>query len=206
MNNYFLLIALLLLVSCKNETKKQPELTPDTIETEKTTYQNVTPLENPSAANSQLPRLFQDGDNMYFSWVTRKDSIDQLFYSVYVNQTWQAPALVAQGNDWFTNWADFPAIAANKETVLTNHLKKSADSTYTYDILLNMFAKRLPSPDTNGKQHDTESVLENVVLHNDGTKSEHGFVSILPYQDNSFFVTWLDGRNTAGGHDAHDSA
>ena len=32
-------------------------------------------------------------------------------------------------------------------------------------------------------------------LHTDGTPTEHGFVSIVPYNDH-FFVNWLDGRNT----------
>jgi hypothetical protein len=43
-------------------------------------------------------------------------------------------------------------------------------------------------------------------IHDDGKKAEHGFVSLLPYGDN-FFITWLDGRNTAmegmENHDGH---
>ena len=31
-----------------------------------------------------------------------------------------------------------------------------------------------------------------------GIKSEHGFVSMLPYNNDSFFVTWLDGRTLVG--------
>ena len=42
------------------------------------------------------------------------------------------------------------------------------------------------------------------ILHDDGKKAEHGFVSIIPYGDN-YFISWLDGRNavvqTTGGHD-----
>jgi hypothetical protein len=39
---------------------------------------------------------------------------------------------------------------------------------------------------------------KNFLLHNDGTESEHGFVSIRPYVDDSFLVVWLDGRETIG--------
>jgi hypothetical protein len=36
-------------------------------------------------------------------------------------------------------------------------------------------------------------------LHDDNTQTEHGFVSLSPWDEN-MLVTWLDGRNTAGGH------
>ena len=114
--------------------------------------------------------------------------------------------LVSEGTDWFTNWADFPAIAANDHSILTSHLQKSANGTYTYDVMLNLLDKNLPSPHTSGANSKGVFTKQNFILHNDGTKSEHGFVSMLPYQDNSFFITWLDGRNTAGAeHDTHES-
>jgi hypothetical protein len=45
------------------------------------------------------------------------------------------------------------------------------------------------------------------LLNEDGKKAEHGFVSIVPYND-GFFACWLDGRKTASeeehsGHDGH---
>jgi hypothetical protein len=43
-------------------------------------------------------------------------------------------------------------------------------------------------------------------LHRDSTLTEHGFVSAAAYTDSTFFVSWLDGRNTGGGgHDSHDT-
>ena len=41
-----------------------------------------------------------------------------------------------------------------------------------------------------------EKIKEDFILHSDGVKSEHGFVSIIPNDNNGFYVTWLDGRNT----------
>ena len=32
-------------------------------------------------------------------------------------------------------------------------------------------------------------------MHEDGKQAEHGFVTLIPYEDN-FLVSWLDGRNT----------
>jgi len=45
------------------------------------------------------------------------------------------------------------------------------------------------------------------ILNEDGKKAEHGFVSLVPYNEN-YFASWLDGRNAAqegeGGHsDGH---
>ena len=69
----------------------------------------------------------------------------------------------------------------------------SAEGTYTYDIRIKLF----------NKQENTWK--KDFILHNDSTKSEHGFVTMLPYKENSFFITWLDGRNTTivHGHDDH---
>ncbi len=46
------------------------------------------------------------------------------------------------------------------------------------------------------------------MLHQDGTKSEHGFVSAIPNGTNSFYVVWLDGRNTVSENkssEAHET-
>lgn len=182
----------LLLISCKDNPEKETEPSPEVVTTAIKNDTAIIAIENPSAGNSQLPRLFSNGKNIYFSWVTRKDSTDQLFYSVFDGKNWELPNLIAQGNDWFTNWADFPAIAYNNGSVLTNHLQKSASDTYAYDIQLNL--------------RSGQSVTKkNFILHNDGTKSEHGFVSMLPYKENRFFVTWLDGRHTTGDSKEHNS-
>ena len=38
-----------------------------------------------------------------------------------------------------------------------------------------------------------------IIPHETETETEHGFVSLFPYGE-GFFATWLDGRNTGGGH------
>ena len=43
---------------------------------------------------------------------------------------------------------------------------------------------------------DLEKIKEDFILHSDGTKSEHGFVSIVSNNNKGFYVSWLDGRNT----------
>lgn len=182
------IFSLLLLFSCKNEPKKNHELTPEI------SRKSIQAIDNPSDGNASLPRLFATNEALYMSWVERKDSLTILKYSIFDQKTWSNPVHVTAGNDWFVNWADFPAISVNNGTVLTNILQKSASGTYTYDIKLNL---KTPS-------RNSESLPQNFILHNDETKSEHGFVSMLPWKNDSFFVTWLDGRNTTGAHDKNE--
>src|SRR5699024_4896904 len=41
-----------------------------------------------------------------------------------------------------------------------------------------------------------------VVVHDDNTRTEHGFVSMWPQGDSLLGIAWLDGRATAGAGDA----
>tara|TARA_B110000305_G_scaffold228213_1_gene277745 strand:- start:241 stop:1446 length:1206 start_codon:yes stop_codon:yes gene_type:complete len=170
-----------LLVSCKTETSKSE---PAVLVNNRHTA--IIEIKNPSLINSSLPRLFSNGEDLLMSWIQNKDSIVSLKYSKFNGINWTAPTEIISGSDWFVNWADFPAIADNNGSVLTNILKKSAEGTYTYDIHLQLYSKQ------------KNTWKNNILLNQDGIKSEHGFVSMLPYNNDSFFVTWLDGRTLVG--------
>ena len=100
MKYYLIIFATLLLLSCKNESEEKAEQIPEVVTTAITNDNAVIHLENPAAGDSQLPRLKSVQDKLYFSWVTRKDSIDQLYYSVLDGSDWELPDLIAQGKDW----------------------------------------------------------------------------------------------------------
>ncbi len=180
----FLLLAVLTFFGCKDAVTNEA----DHNLTEKSP---VTLLKFPSTVNSALPRLFSNGTDLYASWVTKNDTISTLNYAVYSKGFWSPVEEINSGNDWFVNWADFPQIAENNGNILSSYLQKSATGTYTYDIRLNVY------------NDSTKTWKKGILLHQDGTQSEHGFVSVKPYHENSFFVSWLDGRNTTGGHDSH---
>ncbi len=177
----FISIMISLLVSCKTETSKSE---PAVLVNNRHTA--IIEIKNPSLINSSLPRLFSNGEDLLMSWIQNKDSIASLKYSKFNGINWTAPTEIISGSDWFVNWADFPAIADNNGSVLTNILKKSAEGTYTYDIHLQLYSKQ------------KNTWKNNILLNQDGIKSEHGFVSMLPYNNDSFFVTWLDGRTLDG--------
>lgn len=188
------LLLILLCFSCKNtseETTVNNTLTEAAIDLPMENPKDVTlmAVKNPTSKNSSLPRLSASNDTLFMSWINKRDSLATLNYSYYVNGKWGSTQKISSGSDWFVNWADFPAIAVNNGTILSSHLQKSADGTYTYDVKLNLF-------DAQRKRWKN-----NFLLHKDGTKSEHGFVTLLPYVYNTFVAVWLDGRETVGkGH------
>ncbi len=139
-------------------------------------------IKNPSQGKAHLPRLVAQNGALHMTWVEQEDALAILKYATYKNQHWSAPKSITSGTDWFVNWADFPALGINGETVLTNILQKSAEGTYDYDIKLNLLA-------------GDSLVKSNFLLNTDGIPAEHGFVTMRPYDD-GFYVSWLDGRDT----------
>ncbi len=179
---YLLFIVSSMLVSCKSEIKKN-----------ETKAEGFISFENPTTGNTSLPRLFGTENQLFMSWVEKKDSISNLYYSAFKDGSWSKPFEVNSGKDWFINWADFPAIAENNGNIFISHLQKSANGKYTYDVKVNLYSL------------ETNTWKKDILLHDDGTASEHGFVSVVPSGNTSFYAIWLDGRNTAGGHDHHEN-
>ncbi|MGB5273667.1 MAG: hypothetical protein WBN39_06400 [Flavobacteriaceae bacterium] len=148
-----------------------------------------------AGAGSALPYLYSNGERTLLSWVEEEgDSLAKLRYSELKDGQWLPPNDILKGSDWFVNWADFPMILGNKGNLMTHVLKKSASDTYAYDVKLNLF------------EGDKTQWATNIPLNTDGTPTEHGFVSGLPMADGSFFVTWLDGRNTLEREDGSRGA
>ena len=102
---------------------------------------------------------------------------------------WSTPVTVAQGEDFFANWADIPRIAAVANRALVAHwLAKTDEETYAYSIFL-------ARSDDGG---ESWRVLGR--LNDDATPTEHGFVSYVAEGD-AARVFWLDGRRMTDGGD-----
>lgn len=144
----------------------------------------ITFLPFPSNVNSGEPFLFTAKDStVYLSWVEKNETGALFRFSGFKNDQWSDPVTIASGKTWFVNWADYPMIATNGKQFVAHFLDKSGEGTYAYDV-------KMTASNDNGK-----SWLDPRVLNEDKKEAEHGFVTLLPYQEN-FFVTWLDGRNT----------
>ena len=146
----------------------------------------VTQLESPTQAGveSGEPFLFTYYDSIvYFSWIEKSGEESIFKLSSLAAGNWAPPITIASGKSWFVNWADYPMMARNQNGFIAHFLDRSADGKFTYDVKF-----------TTSNRNDT-TWTKPKILHDDGKQAEHGFVSLVPYED-KFFVTWLDGRNT----------
>jgi thiol-disulfide isomerase/thioredoxin len=90
---------------------------------------------------------------------------------------------VVSSDDLFANWADTPSITtATDGSLLVHWAQKSGEAVYAYDVRL-----ALKRPGQGWKLLGA--------AHDDGTETEHGFVSAVP-EGTGFRIFWLDGRNT----------
>lgn len=160
---------------------------------------SIDSTQSPAAINSLTPNLFTAADGkVYLSWLEKKDTLTQFKFSVLENDSWSAPTLIAEGSNWFVNWADFPSLIVNGDVFSAHWLQKRAAGTYDYDVRI--------AQSTNGGKTWGDSFIP----HKDGIAAEHGFVSMLAMNHGQNFATWLDGRNTkageGAGHHGHGGA
>ena len=145
----------------------------------------VREADSPAGADSREPELFTGPDGrVILSWVEKRgEQAYALRFASRDPSGWSEARTVAEGDNWFVNWADFPSVVALADGSLAAHwLVKSGAGTYAYDVNI---ARSKDGGKTWGRA---------VVPHTDGTQTEHGFVSLLPLADGRLGVVWVDGR------------
>jgi hypothetical protein len=148
----------------------------------------VQPLESPAGPGSGEPSLTVDPDGRtLLTWIEPAGERHALrFASRSAGAPWSRPQAIAEGADWFVNWADFPSMASLQDGTLFAHwLAKSGTARFAYDVHVAISRDR-------GGTWSTS-----VVPHRDGTRSEHGFVSMERWSAEEMGIVWLDGRKTA---------
>lgn len=151
-------------------------------------------MDSPAAVNSSEPHLAQGGDGAtVLSWMEHSEAGTTLRYSKLTGGQWAAGKTVAQGDNWFVNWADFPSVSPISADLWAAHwLVKKAGGTYAYDVFISL-------------SHDAgETWGTPFSPHMDNTATEHGFASLFPWQG-GVGALWLDGRNMATGGGGHGS-
>lgn len=147
---------------------------------------------SPSIATTPDGRLL-------LSWINsqagRRHILQFTAYSPDMERWTHGMSTIAIGHSMFVNWADVPHMAATPDGALWAHwLQKSGEGAYAYDVVL--------SRSRDGGANWAEPIRP----HDDGTQTEHGFVSMWPQGTNTLGIAWLDGRNTGGaGHEGHDA-
>ena len=144
-------------------------------------------LQLDTAPGSGEPHLARSvAGEIVLSYLESSEASTALRFTVLKDDQWLAPRTVAEGDNWFVNWADFPSVVPLQNGIWAAHwLVKTEGGTYAYDTLVAQ----------SSDQGQTWSVP--VRPHTDGTLTEHGFASLFPAGD-SVGIVWLDGRAYAG--------
>ena len=164
------------------------------------TLPSVRELPAPAIAGSGQPSLAVASDGRFLlSWIepiAGKGHRLRFASRAKGTGTWSEPLTIAEGANWFVNWADFPSLASLPDGTLFAHwLEKSGAGTYAYDV-------RVTASHDGGK-----SWSRPITPHRDGTQTEHGFVTMVPWSPREMGIVWLDGRKTAGtAHADHGGA
>ncbi|MFV1981533.1 MAG: sialidase family protein [Rhodothermia bacterium] len=144
-------------------------------------------IDVPTGSESSTPSLHSTAEGeVLVSWVeTRMGGGHALRFARLQDGEWADPKTIAEGENWFANWADFPAlISLGGDTLAAHFLARNGKGTYSYDVLVTQSID------------GGETWSSPIRPYTDSTKTEHGFVSMLRTEDGTLFATWLDGRNT----------
>jgi hypothetical protein len=145
-------------------------------------------LEIPGSGPADGPRLSAGpGDELILSWMERNDSGTTLRYALLVDGELSPPRKAVFEERAFVNWADLPGVTrVAKNHLIAHWLRYSADQVYSYDVVVSQ------------SFDDGDTWSEPLVMHTDGTPTEHGFASLYRAAD-GVGLLWLDGRETPAG-------
>ena len=140
----------------------------------------------PGAPGSGQARLTTAPDGTpVLSWLERSGEGFALRYARFEAQAFAAPHEVAQGEDFFVNWADLPSVQPITNDVWAAHwLRLAPESRGAYHVATAVSAD-------GGRTWSAP-----VQLNDDSTEAEHGFVELFAWDD-AIGAFWLDGRQLA---------
>ncbi|MDQ3168917.1 MAG: glycoside hydrolase [Acidobacteriota bacterium] len=150
-------------------------------------------VDTPAPAGSFAPQLARASDgSILLSWLeTTPAKAHRLRVARYNSGRWQPALTIAEGVEFFANWADVPSVSEHGGLLFAHWLEKSGAGTYAYHV-------KVRASRDNGKTWGAA-----YVPHSDRSATEHGFASFFTAPGGKPGLAWLDGRETGGGgHDA----
>lgn len=154
-------------------------------------------IEFRGSPGSGEPNLHATGDGrVILTWFEpAEEDAYRLRVAVRESGSWSESRTIAEGDQFFVNWADFPSLVELADgRWLVHWPEKVADATYAYHVRLAISRDEGASWDSLGTPHS------------DASATEHGFVSMVPLDDGGAALIWLDGRQMveAGSTEAQE--
>lgn len=151
---------------------------------EETPLFSLRALDAPVGSNAREPSLATLADGrIVMSWTEDAETGTAVRMAVLENSKWSLARTIHQSTRMFVNWADFPSMVALSDGTLAAHwLELNGSDSYQYDVNIAF------SPD------EGQSWTAPIVPHDDRSRREHGFVSLVPDDRGSLTALWLDGR------------
>lgn len=148
---------------------------------------------SPAPAGSFAPQLARASDgSVLLSWLETLPSKQHRFRMARLHRgAWGTPITIAEGAQFFANWADVPSVSEQGGLLFAHWLEKSGAGTYAYHVKMRV-----------SRDHGATWGPPSIA-HTDRSPTEHGFATFFTGPGGKPGVAWLDGRETAGGHDGH---
>ncbi|MEN1728760.1 MAG: hypothetical protein AAGJ52_09995 [Pseudomonadota bacterium] len=149
---------------------------------------SLTVVDAPVGERSLAPRLTETSSgSAILSWLDVTETGHRFVLAEFDGEHFGPAREVARGDNFFANWADTPGVReAADGRWLAHWLVRSGRGTYAYDVVMTLSEDR------------GVTWSEPFSPHNDGTLTEHGFVStfLAPGTASAIGAVWLDGRET----------
>jgi hypothetical protein len=148
----------------------------------------VEPLTSPAGDDTLAPQMTSEGDRVVLSWLDIHEDLPALKFSERTPSGWSEARTVVSNDALMVNPADVPIVRPLPGGALAAAwLEVNTGDDEAYDLKV---------------AHSTDSGRtwsKPVTPHHDGTKTQHGFASIVPAAGGGFLIVWLDGRATHPG-------
>lgn len=151
-------------------------------------------LPSPAGDGSAEPRLSTTpSGEVLASWLEQRTGGGHRLRMAWLKgNRWSVPATIAEGDSFFSNWADFPSVRPLDDQRLVAHwLWKVSGDTYGYHV-------RTARSSDGGRTWSGQTTL-----HQDTSGTEHGFVSLVSTGRSEGMAVWLDGHNFQGHGEGH---
>jgi len=107
---------------------------------------------------------------------------------------WSDPRTIVESDSFFVNWADFPSLVALADGAwLVHWLARVPGGVYAYHVRLAVSRDR------------GITWTRPITVHRDRSPQEHGFVAMVPSDDSTAALVWLDGREMKSAGESHES-